>query len=172
MHRWSHKMEKNFVINLSHSFSYFSNCKWQRAVQGSQGQIWNRDIQHKSNIYPKCFLFLPFDHPAHSSLHQESLAKLMLLTFVWGKTASGTASSKTEKGLHIWSAPHFCMERDCLWDSEEKNREYTLHSIPYISSCCPRDSLVPYKNEEQISCAVHFLYCSLLSQRQSRPIQK
>ena len=41
-----------------------------------------------------------------------------------------------------------------------------------VAPCCLRGSLVPYKSEEQISCAVHFLCCSSLSQRQSRPIQK
>ena len=37
---------------------------------------------------------------------------------------------------------------------------------------CPRGSLVPYKNKEQISCEVHFLCFSSLSQRQSHPIHK
>ena len=36
----------------------------------------------------------PSDHSAHSSLHKESPAELILLTFVWDKTASGTARSK------------------------------------------------------------------------------
>ena len=34
---------------------------------------------------------------AHSSLRKESPAELMLLTFVWDETASGTARSKTSK---------------------------------------------------------------------------
>ena len=84
------------------------------------------------------------NHPAHSSLRKESPAELMLLVFVLDKTGSGTGRSKKE------------------------NR----HSIPYDAHPCPRGSLVPYKNQEQISCAVHFLCCSSLSQRQSRSIQK
>ena len=36
----------------------------------------------------------------HSSLRKESLAELMLLTFIWDETASGTARSKTRNGLH------------------------------------------------------------------------
>ena len=86
--------------------------------------------------------------PAHSSLCKENPADLMLLSFVWDETASETARSQTE------------------------NRKYTFHSIPYVASCCPRGSLVPYKNKEQVSCAVHFLCCSSLSQMQFRPIQK
>ena len=39
-------------------------------------------------------------HPAHSFLRKESPAELMLPTFVWDKTGSGTARSKTENGLH------------------------------------------------------------------------
>ena len=62
-------------------------------------------------------------HPAHSSLHKESPAELMLLTLVWDETASGTARSKTGNGLHSWSAPRFGMGQDCLWDREEQNRE-------------------------------------------------
>ena len=111
-------------------------------------------------------------HPAHSSFRKESPTDLMLLIFVWDETASRTARSKTVNGLHSWSAPHFCMGRDCLWDSKEQNREYTFLSILYVAPCCPRSSLVPYKNKEQISCAAHFLCCSLLYQRQSCPIQK
>ena len=104
-------------------------------------------------------------HPAHSSLRKESLAELMLLTFAWDKTASGTVRSKTVNGLYSRSATCFCMEQDCLWDSQVKNRDYTFHSIPYAAPRCPRGSLVSYKNEEQNSCAVHFLCCSSLSQR-------
>ena len=64
------------------------------------------------------------------------------------------------------------MGQDCLWDSEEQNREYTFHSIPYVAPRCPRGSLVPYKNKEQNSCSVHSLGCSSLFQRQSRLIMK
>ena len=96
----------------------------------------------------------------------------MLLTLVWDKTASGTARSKTGNGLHSWSAPRFCMGRDCLWDSEEQHREWNGMYILCFAPRCPRGSLVPYKNKEQISCAVHSQSCSSLSQRQSRPIQK
>ena len=48
------------------------------------------------------------------------------------------------------------MGQDCVWDNEEQNRENIFHSIPYFAPWCPRGSLVPYKNEEQISCAVLF----------------
>ena len=33
-----------------------------------------------------------------------------------------------------------------------------------VAPRCPRGSLFPYKSKEQISCAVHSLCCSLLSQ--------
>ena len=88
----------------------------------------------------------PLDHPAHSSLRKESPAELMLLTFVWDKTASGTARSKTEN-KHSFPFPML------------------LLAVPEAVSSHP-------KNKEQISCAVHFLCCSSLSQRQSCPIQK
>ena len=47
-----------------------------------------------------------------------------------------------------------------------------MQSLLCIDPCCHRGSLLHYKNEEQISCAVHSLCCSSLSQRQSCPIQK
>ena len=44
----------------------------------------------------------------HTQLYcKESPAELMLLAFVWDETASRTARSKTENGLHSWSTPHF-----------------------------------------------------------------
>ena len=70
-------------------------------------------------------------------------------------------------GLGGTDSPHFCMGRDCLWDSEEQNREWNRMYILCFAPRCPRGSLVPYKNGEQISCAVHFQSCFLLSQRQS-----
>ena len=45
-------------------------------------------------------LLLPVASHTQSSLRKESPAELMLLTFVWHETASGTARSKTENGLH------------------------------------------------------------------------
>ena len=69
-------------------------------------------------------------------------------------------------------SPHLCMGQDCLWDSEEQHRECNGMSTICLAPCCPRGSLVPYKNEDQISCAVHSQSCSSLSQRQSCPIQK
>ena len=66
-------------------------------------------------------------------------------------------------GLGGSDSPLFCMRRDCLWDSEEQNREWNRMYAPR----CPRGSLVPYKNGEQISCAVHFQSYFSLSQRQS-----
>ena len=92
--------------------------------------------------------FSGYGHPAHSSLCKESPAELILLTFVWDEAASGTARSTTENGLHSWSAPRFCMGRDCLWESEEQNREHKWNSIPYIAPRCPRGSLFPKKIEE------------------------
>ena len=41
-----------------------------------------------------------------------------------------------------------------------------------VAPHCPKGSFVPYKSEEQISCSVHSLCCSSLSQRQSCPVQK
>ena len=71
----------------------------------------------------------------------------------------------------LFSAPRFGMGRDCLWDSEEQHSWAKL-SILCFSPRCPRGSLVPYQNEEQISCAVYSHSCSSLSQRQSCPIPK
>ena len=58
----------------------------------------------------------------HSSLRKESPAEVILFTFVCDETASGTARSNTENGLHNWFAPHFCMGQDCLWDSKEQKK--------------------------------------------------
>ena len=82
---------------------------------------------------------------------------------------SGRARRKTEvllkvDALNSWSVHCFSMGPNCLWDSVEHHRGF--------APCCPRGSLVPYKSEEQISCSVHFLSCSSLSQIQSCPIQK
>ena len=65
----------------------------------------------------------------HSSLRKESPVEVMLLDFIWDETASGIARSNTENGLHSWSAPHFCMGWDCLWDSQEQHREWTEQLI-------------------------------------------
>ena len=75
---------------------------------------------------------------------------------VWDETASGTARSKTDNGLHSWSAHRFCLGQDCLWDSEEQHSEWNGMYILCFVFSCPRGSLVPYKNKEQISCTVHF----------------
>ena len=42
----------------------------------------------------------PFKFIPHTVLSERSPAKLMLLTFVWDETASRTARSKIENGLH------------------------------------------------------------------------
>ena len=72
----------------------------------------------------------------HSYLRKESPTEVILLAFVLDKTASGMARSNTENGLHGWSAPHFCMGQDFLWDSEEQNLCVAPH--------CPRGDFVPY----------------------------
>ena len=65
------------------------------------------EAQHLPYVLPKHYL-LPCiwssdhnGHPIHSYLHKESHAELMLLTFVWDETASGTVRSKTAQ--LIWS---------------------------------------------------------------------
>ena len=93
-------------------------------------------------------------HPAHSSLCKESPAQLMLPTFVRDKTASGTARRKTQTGLHRGSAPCLCMGRDCLWESEEQNREHTFNSIPCVAPRCHRGSLVLYKKGADHLCSL------------------
>ena len=70
-------------------------------------------------------------------------------------------------GLGGTDFPHFCMGQDCLWDSKEQNREWNMMHILCFAPRCPRGSLVPYSNGEQISCAVHFQSCFSVSQRQS-----
>ena len=51
----------------------------------------------------------------------------LLLVFVWDKTVSGTARSKTKSGLPGWSAPRYCMGQNCLWDGKEP-KIYVLNS--------------------------------------------
>ena len=117
--------------------------------------------------------FAALGHPAHSSLCKESPAELMLLTFVWDKTASGTARSKNENGLHSSSACCFCIGQDC--SGTARNKTENIHSIqfPMLLLAVPEAvSSNTKKNKEQISCAVYFLCCSSLSQGQSCPIQK
>ena len=47
-----------------------------------------------------------------------------------------------------------------------------MKSILCVATRCPRGSRIPYTSEEQTRCAVYPLFCSLLSQRQSCPIQE
>ena len=74
---------------------------------------------------------------------------MILLAFVWDKTASWTTClvtrlesslvnkqvaswierSNTEDRLLSWSAPPFIMGRDCLWDREEQHRGQTAQLI-------------------------------------------
>ena len=99
---------------------------------------------------PKLRLKRPKTYTQKISTLSDLLPLLPLSTFwhfiiILYETACGTARSNTENGLHSWSSPHFCMGQDYLWDSEEQNRE--IHTIP-------------------------FPMLLLVSQRQSRPIQK
>ena len=59
-----------------------------------------------------------------------------------------------------------------LYHIELRRSRSAVQSILCVAPWRPRGSLVPYKNKDQISCTVHSLCCSLLSQRQSCPIQK
>ena len=63
------------------------------------------------------------------ALQCQDRSKLTLLALVWDKTASGTARSKTEDRLHIWSVPHLFMGYDCLRDSEQQHRVQTSQLI-------------------------------------------
>ena len=93
----------------------------------------------------------------------------LLLTFVWDKTASGTARSKTSVVLltvleavlshtkarsrstvqSINFEQNLCLAPHCPRGSlvpYDNNEQISFNSLP--APCCPRGSLVPYKNEE------------------------
>ena len=57
---------------------------------------------------------------------------MILLAFVWDKTASWIERSNTEDRLLSWSAPPFIMGRDCLWDRKEQHRGRTVQLISSI----------------------------------------
>ena len=61
-----------------------------------------------------------------------------------------------------------------VWVKTAGSKIKNIHSIPFpmLLLTVPEAVLSHTKNEEQISCAVNFLCCSLLSHRQSCPIQK
>ena len=61
---------------------------------------------------------------------------------------------------------------EAVLSHNERRSRSAVQSILCVAPRCPRGSLVPYINEEQISCSVQSLCCSALSQRQSHPIQK
>ena len=65
----------------------------------------------------------------------------LLLVFVLDKTNTGTARSKTEN-IHSIS---FTMLLVTVRESNTKTK-----SIFFVAPCCPRGSLVPYKNEEYL----------------------
>ena len=87
-------------------------------------------------------------HPAHSYLRKESPAELMLPTFVWGKTASGTSWSKKENRhsisfpLLLLGVPEAVLSYTKTW-----NRSH-VQSIFCVAPCCPIGSLIPYKSAE------------------------
>ena len=95
----------------------------------------------------------------------------LLLVSVWDRTATGTARSKTEN-RQLSSAMLLLAVPEAFSSHTKTRSRSSVQYIFCVAPCCPRGSLVPYKNEEQISCAVHSLCCSSLSQMQSCPIQK
>ena len=101
------------------------------------------------------FIWLPlfklhacWPHPTHSSLRKESPAELMLLTFEWDTTASGTVRRKTEN-RHTIPSPMLLLAVPEAVSSDTKMRSISaVQSIFCVAPCCPRGSLVPYKSEE------------------------
>jgi hypothetical protein len=72
----------------------------------------------------------------------------VLLTFVWDETASGTARSKT----YVW----LLTVPEAVLCHTTARRRSAVQSINFeenlcLNPCCPRDSLVPYNTDEQIS---------------------
>ena len=90
----------------------------------------------------------------------------------------------TVLGSHEFSESSLCKEspaelmpltfagRDCLWDSEEQDREWTAQLICSLSLYATRLPLGQRGAKRWIDIPFHSLCCSSLSQRQSCPIQK
>ena len=111
----------------------------------------------------------------------------LLLTSLWDETASGTGRSiilviltlgdlhkdKLNKGLSMDRSSVFLLivTKSVLSHNDGRSKS-AMQSNFCVVPWNPSGSLVPYKSEEQISCAVHSQCCSSLSQRQSRPKQK
>ena len=101
---------------------------------------------------PSCFTCPTYlsvsglSHTAHSSLCKESSAELMLLIFGMG--------------------------RDCLWDSDVQDWEWTTQLICSSFLYGTRLPLGQWGAKQIIYIPFHSLCCSLLFQRQTHPIQK
>ena len=99
-----------------------------------------------------------------------------------------TASGKSEEQHREWIEQLICSSHwygtRLLLGTARSNTERQSRSIPkwgadqlfspfsVLLIAVPRGSLVPYKSEDQISCAVHSICSSFLSQIQSCPLQK
>ena len=66
----------------------------------------------------------------HPDLQCQDRVELILLVFVWDKSASGTTRSSTEDKLPSCSCPPFIMGQDYLGNSEQPNVGYLNHTVP------------------------------------------
>ena len=74
----------------------------------------------------------------------------LICFFVWDKTASGTARSKTES-IHSISFPMLLLAVPEAVSSHTKIRSRSaVQSIFCVAPRCPRGKLVPYKSEENL----------------------
>ena len=72
----------------------------------------------------------------------------LLLVFVWDKTASGTARSKTEKRHSIPLPILFLAVAEAVSPHTKMRSRSAVQSIFCDAPRCPRGSLVPYKSVE------------------------
>ena len=79
---------------------------------------------------------------------------VLLLVFVWDKTASGTVRSILGNGMNcIFSVLLLAVQEVVSSHTKKKTRSRSaVQSILSLAPCCPRGSLVPYKSEEHQFC--------------------
>ena len=126
---------------------------------------WDSSRTHSSPSFPELMLFtFVWEETASGTVRStKRVEDDLLLAVVWDKTASWTARSKTQVLLQVdalnnWTAPCFSMSQNYHWDSEEQHRCF--------APCCPRGSLVPYKVRSRSAVQ------SILSLAPCFPIQK
>ena len=78
--------------------------------------------------------------------------ELILLTFVWDETASGTVRSNRGNGMECVFSVLLLAVPEAVSSHIKARSRSAVQSILRLAPCCPIGSLVPYKSDEHQFC--------------------